>query len=87
MDLKQPKRKNIRQECKKVCLLLVRLKHDCKFTVFFYVTFQIPAQNLKMMRLRGDEIKVLSWITLYLFPLYNQILSPSFVCFMTLLFD
>ncbi|KAL6845786.1 hypothetical protein ACP4OV_024361 [Aristida adscensionis] len=34
MDLKQPKRKNIRQERKK-----------------------IPAQNLKMKRLRGDEIK------------------------------
>uniref|UniRef100_M8B4Y6 Uncharacterized protein n=1 Tax=Aegilops tauschii TaxID=37682 RepID=M8B4Y6_AEGTA len=35
MDLKQPKRKNIRQERKK-----------------------IPAQNLEMKRLRGDEIKL-----------------------------
>ncbi|GJN27539.1 hypothetical protein PR202_gb15569 [Eleusine coracana subsp. coracana] len=46
MDLKQPKRKNIRQERKK-----------------------IPAQNLKMKRLRGDEIKnpsVCSWGRPYL---------------------
>ncbi|KAF7009302.1 hypothetical protein CFC21_023856 [Triticum aestivum] len=44
MDLKQPKRKNIRQERKK-----------------------IPAQNLKMKRLRGDEIKSSHWDTFYRF--------------------
>ncbi|KAF7001906.1 hypothetical protein CFC21_017465 [Triticum aestivum] len=44
MDLKQPKRKNIRQERKK-----------------------IPAQNLKMKRLRGDEIKSSHWDTFYKF--------------------
>uniref|UniRef100_A0A0E0H191 BioF2-like acetyltransferase domain-containing protein n=3 Tax=Oryza nivara TaxID=4536 RepID=A0A0E0H191_ORYNI len=44
MDLKQPKRKNIRQERKK-----------------------IPAQNLKMKRLRGDEIKSEHWDTFYKF--------------------
>ncbi|CAM0904534.1 unnamed protein product [Alopecurus aequalis] len=44
MDLKQPKRKNIRQERKK-----------------------IPAQNLKMKRLRGDEITSSHWDTFYKF--------------------
>ncbi|XP_062225724.1 uncharacterized protein LOC133924277 isoform X2 [Phragmites australis] len=44
MDLKQPKRKNIRQERKK-----------------------ITAQNLKMKRLRGDEIKSSHWDTFYNF--------------------
>jgi predicted N-acyltransferase len=44
MDLKQPKRKNIRQERKK-----------------------IPAQNLQMKRLRGDEIKGSHWDTFYKF--------------------
>ncbi|KAJ0561291.1 putative peptidogalycan biosysnthesis/recognition, acyl-CoA N-acyltransferase [Helianthus annuus] len=44
MDMKQSKRKNIRQERKK-----------------------IPAQNLKMKRLRGDEIKAKHWDTFYTF--------------------
>uniref|UniRef100_A0A0D9W3Y7 Pentatricopeptide repeat-containing protein n=1 Tax=Leersia perrieri TaxID=77586 RepID=A0A0D9W3Y7_9ORYZ len=44
MDLKQPKRKNIRQERKK-----------------------IPAQNSKMKRHRGDEIKSDHWDTFYKF--------------------
>ncbi|XP_020111961.1 uncharacterized protein LOC109726641 isoform X1 [Ananas comosus] len=44
MDLKQSKRKNIRQERKK-----------------------ITAQNLKMKRLRGDEIKAKHWDTFYNF--------------------
>ncbi|XP_072950519.1 uncharacterized protein [Typha angustifolia] len=44
MDMKQSKRKNIRQERKK-----------------------IPLQNLKMRRLRGDEIKAKHWDSFYKF--------------------
>ncbi|KAG5096321.1 hypothetical protein JHK82_046175 [Glycine max] len=56
MDMKQSKRKNIRQECKKVTNIDM-----CRFFQ------QISAQNLIMKRLRGYLIKARHWDSFYTF--------------------
>jgi hypothetical protein len=65
MDLKQSKRKNIRQERKKVGSLIL---HDtvsiltpvafCLPDIWIFGLCQVVAQNLTLKRLRGDDIKV-----------------------------